>query len=105
MTIWQGSTYNPSRFPRREPPDAQAGQDVPTHLGLRTATFKFVEYATGELEVYDLARDPYELRNQARRTDRNLLRQLADRVRALSRCQGAACRALEAAPLPWEEGE
>ncbi len=38
---------------------------VPTYCGLRTRRYVFVRYATGERELYDLVRDPYELQNLA----------------------------------------
>jgi N-acetylglucosamine-6-sulfatase len=38
---------------------------VPTYCAVRTTRFMFVEYETGERELYDLRRDPYELRNLA----------------------------------------
>ena len=38
---------------------------VPAYCAIRTADWKFVRYATGEQELYDLAADPYELQNQA----------------------------------------
>jgi N-acetylglucosamine-6-sulfatase len=39
---------------------------IPTYCGVRTARWKLVHYDTGELELYDLAVDPYELENLAR---------------------------------------
>jgi len=36
---------------------------VPAWAALRTARYKYVEYADGESELYDLAKDPYELEN------------------------------------------
>lgn len=36
---------------------------VPAYWGLRTERYRYVELATGERELYDLAVDPYELRN------------------------------------------
>jgi arylsulfatase A-like enzyme len=36
------------------------------YCGIRTPTRKFVRYATGESEYYNLVRDPFELRNRAR---------------------------------------
>ncbi len=38
---------------------------VPTYCGVRSARWKYVRYATGEEELYDLAADPYELDNLA----------------------------------------
>jgi arylsulfatase A-like enzyme len=57
--------------------------------------WKYVEYpGTQEVEMYDLERDPHELRNLANRpayaTERELLRQV---LRAYQSCQGVACRA------------
>ncbi len=82
-----------------EPPDAPEGEEHVTHLGLRTATEKFVEYGTGERELYDLVKDPYELENRSRSLTAGRLRRLTERVHALSTCRGSACRALEAAGL------
>jgi arylsulfatase A-like enzyme len=44
-------------YPSRHP--------VPTYCGVRTTRWLFVRYVTGERELYDLVRDPYELRNLA----------------------------------------
>jgi N-acetylglucosamine-6-sulfatase len=38
---------------------------VPAYCGVRIARYKYVEYATGEEELYDLLVDPYELDNLA----------------------------------------
>jgi arylsulfatase A-like enzyme len=43
-------------------------------VGLRTDRWKYVEYATGESELYDLTNDPWELRNLARRPRQMRLR-------------------------------
>lgn len=40
-------------------------ESVPTYCGVRTATFTFVRYATGEEELYDLTNDPRQLENVA----------------------------------------
>ena len=87
----------------REPSEAPAAQGVveyPSHLGLRTPTYKYVEYANGERELYDLTADPDETENQARRADPGFLAQLSDRVHRLNACAAAACRQLEALPPP-----
>ena len=38
---------------------------IPSYCGVRTTTWKYIKYATGEEELYDLAADPNELQNQA----------------------------------------
>jgi arylsulfatase A-like enzyme len=38
----------------------------PAYCGWRTRRYLFVKYANGLSELYDYARDPYELRNRAR---------------------------------------
>lgn len=38
---------------------------VPSYLGAVTRRYKFVQYRTGERELYDLTNDPYELVNHA----------------------------------------
>ena len=86
-----------------EPPDSQdekALADYPAHLGLRTAAYKFVEYGTGEREVYDLRRDPDELTNLRSRVPKKWMSQLAKLARDLRACAGETCRQLESRPAP-----
>jgi N-acetylglucosamine-6-sulfatase len=57
---------------------------VPTYCGVRTSSFTFVHYVTGEEELYDLVQDPHQLRNVAsRRPNRTA------QLRALT---GSLCR-------------
>ncbi|MBA3451022.1 MAG: sulfatase [Chloroflexia bacterium] len=67
---------------------------------LRGKDFTYVEYSTGERELYDLRQDPYQLDNLAATADpaymRGLSRALASRVT----CAGEACRTSDAARLP-----
>ena len=58
--------------------------------GLRTTRYLYVERDTGERELYDLRRDPYELRNVAGRR-RVLEARLAGRLARLRGCAGVAC--------------
>jgi hypothetical protein len=39
---------------------------VPNYFGIHTARYTYVEYATGECELYDHRSDPYELSNVCR---------------------------------------
>jgi N-acetylglucosamine-6-sulfatase len=72
----------------------------PTHLGLRTPKYKYVEYSNQEREYYDLVNDPYELQNLARKIDVKFLDRLSGIVHALGTCAGDTCRRLEAQPMP-----
>ncbi|WP_083983873.1 sulfatase family protein [Actinomadura hibisca] len=60
----------------------------PTYAALRTDRHTYVEYATGERQFYDRAKDPYQLRNQAATAPPYLHNWLA-RYRT---CQAGACR-------------
>jgi hypothetical protein len=57
---------------------------------------KYVEYGTGEQEVYDLTQDPDERNNVATRTKPDWLARMSALARALGACAGDACRQLEA---------
>jgi len=65
------------------------------YFGLRSAHAAYVEYATGEKEYYDLAKDPYEMENTVSRLDAATLMGLHARVAALKDCRGPACRSAE----------
>jgi N-acetylglucosamine-6-sulfatase len=41
------------------------GKEAPTFCAVRTARYKYVEYTSGEIELYDLSVDPNELHNVA----------------------------------------
>jgi hypothetical protein len=66
---------------------------------VRTRRYTYVEYATGERELYDNATDPYQLENIAKTADPGLLARLARRTAALAACKDGGCRTLEDAPL------
>jgi arylsulfatase A-like enzyme len=85
-----------------EPPDPQDGSlsAFPSHLGLRTPRLKYVEYGTGEREVYDLRHDPEELNNLAGRMKPAWLEKMSSLARALGACSGEGCRELEARAVP-----
>jgi arylsulfatase A-like enzyme len=68
---------------------------VPTYRGIRTYRFLYVEHrTTGEYELYDLAKDPYELTSVDGRVPyRKVQRDLRSRLRALVGCVGVDCLA------------
>jgi N-acetylglucosamine-6-sulfatase len=69
---------------------------IPTYQALRTRDMTYVEYETGERELYDLRRDPLELDNAFARADRALLDRLARQLAAMRSCAGATCRTADA---------
>jgi len=83
-----------------EPSESATIQEYPSHLGLRTPTYKYIERSTGELEYYDLTQDPDELQNLAGQMDSGFLKRLSGIVHALEACAGETCRQLEGAPVP-----
>lgn len=62
---------------------------------LRTRDHTYVEYATGERELYDLRNDPFQLDNIAARAEPALVRRLSAWLKALATCAGEECRAAE----------
>ncbi len=83
---------------RRAP--ARRTRGTPELNGIRTQNAIYIEYVTGERELYDLVTDPFELQNLVRTVPANLLSQFAARLADLRRCAGAACRTAENAPVP-----
>lgn len=82
------------------PPLIAEAKGIPSYYGLRTARYAFVAYSTGEKELYDLWKDPYELDNLGRQqTYQPLLGRLQQRAKALRTCRAASCRRLENAAL------
>jgi N-acetylglucosamine-6-sulfatase len=47
------------------PTEDGVGSKIPEFYAVRNAEWKYVEYATGEKELYDLTNDPYELKSVA----------------------------------------
>jgi arylsulfatase A-like enzyme len=70
---------------------------------IRTADWIYIEYGTGERELYDLAGDPYQLDNVVETADPTVVEALAARLQELRLCAGADCRQLE--DLPVIDGE
>jgi N-acetylglucosamine-6-sulfatase len=62
---------------------------------VRTEQHLYVEYESGERELYDLAEDSYEIDNRYASADPDLITQLQARLGALRGCVGAKCRSAE----------
>ena len=68
---------------------------VPDYKALRTSKYKYVEHSTGERELYDLRKDPYERRSLHAAADPALLRKLGRDLDRLRNCAAAGCRRAE----------
>jgi arylsulfatase A-like enzyme len=71
----------------------------PTYALLRTGPLSYVEYDTGERQLYDLDADPYQLRNLAATANPALLAALSAHLAALRACSGPSCRMADAAEI------
>jgi len=63
--------------------------------GLRTQNYLYVEYKTGEHELYDLRKDPHELQNTYASAKPQLKQRLKARLDPLRHCKAEECRAAE----------
>ena len=72
----------------------QEGRNRSTvYAGLRTGRYVYAEYLDGERELYDLERDPDQLRSRHRDPAyTRLMGELHNRLFALRRCAGRSCR-------------
>ena len=86
-----------SLLPFARDPFFYSGRDLlletPTYSAIRTPNWLYAEHATGERELYNLARDRYELSSLHAdpRYDR-IKANLAMRLARLRSCKGAVCR-------------
>ena len=81
LEFWQNS----------EDPDAEDG-GIPTWQALRNETTTYVDYETGEGELYDLVRDPAQIDSMYASAPAATLSPLVQRLAALKGCRGASCR-------------
>ena len=73
---------------------------TPPFRALRGEEVLYVEYETGERELYYLRKDPFQLSNLAEKIPKAELRDYSRRLGALAACAGLACQELEDSPLP-----
>jgi arylsulfatase A-like enzyme len=67
----------------------------PWMKALRTNNYLYVEYKTGEHELYDLRKDPYELHNMYASASLELEQRLEAQLDALRQCSAEECRMAE----------
>lgn len=65
------------------------------YVGLRTEQYCYVEYELGDVELYDMVADPYQLNNLIRTADSGLINQLHNWLNLLRECKGQSCRIAE----------
>jgi N-acetylglucosamine-6-sulfatase len=92
---WKTLALVEHRGPRLGIGDPDAQSEVPTrYTALRISSPRteavYVEYSDGELEYYDIARDPFELRNIAHRLPLARLSRLHAQLTRLRNCHDAA---------------
>ena len=78
----------------QEPVDSIYKLQAPAYRGIRTDRYALFLYATGEVELYDMWRDPYQLSSVAKnRRYRKPRKWLLGRLNQFARCSGASCSA------------
>ena len=83
-----------------DPADLAMIPDYPGHDGYRASTYKYVEYNTGEKELYILAPDPDEMENQASAASQNFLKAASTYLATLKSCKASGCLSAEEVPPP-----
>ena len=83
---WVNKKYNPFY---------KGVASVPPYRAVRTQRYLYVEYENGEHELYDLEKDPYEVRNRYDSADPDLIAELDSRLDTLGDCAGKDCRTVE----------
>jgi N-acetylglucosamine-6-sulfatase len=73
---------------RRAPEEYAYVKAIPNYDAIRTPQYNYVEYATGERELYDLNTDSTELTNIYSSASPTLISELHSRLVALKRCAG-----------------
>jgi len=76
----------------------EADPKIPAFNALRTDQYIYVEYQTGEKELYNLANDPYQLENLASSADPILLDAMDDWLQKLTSCKGSGCLTADQMP-------
>src|SRR5215217_6746794 len=74
---------------------AKSETKEPTFEAIRTESHKYIEYDNGDVELYDLQNDPYELESLYESADPALVEDLKARLEALKSCSGEGCREAE----------
>ncbi|HLL50580.1 MAG TPA: sulfatase [Thermomicrobiales bacterium] len=84
-----------------DPSDGEevVAETVPQYRALRTSEATYVEYDSGERELYNVRVDPYQLDNVVAEADPAAVKSFSARLAQLARCSGPGCRKTEDASL------
>jgi hypothetical protein len=73
--------------------------EIPTYQAMRSRGTDedtlYVEYVTGERELYDLGADPFQIENRAVAGADHQMAVFAARLGELRRCAAGSCRSIE----------
>jgi N-acetylglucosamine-6-sulfatase len=96
----------PGNWRRTSAASAQSSEEWgrPWLKALRTKNYLYVDYKTGEHELYDMRKDPYELNNMYATAPPEITQRLEAQLDALRQCSAAQCRAAES-DQPAEGGQ
>jgi predicted acyl esterase/arylsulfatase A-like enzyme len=77
--------------------DEDEGRNTSTasYIAIRTKTHTYIEHQTGEKEFYDINKDPWQLENQAEKTDKSLLAKYSAWTNQLLKSGGSKLREIE----------
>jgi arylsulfatase A-like enzyme len=103
VSSYSAAASEPPEEPSTTEPSAGAGVSQtfrpPNYVGIRLGPYKYIEYRTGERELYHLGRDPAELHNKAdlpRWYDVQTYLDFA--LETMRQCRAAECRTIQE---PW----
>jgi len=92
---WKRPLVYESKFPGVHRRDGVTGFDDRTAIGVRTARYLYVRYASGEHELFDLKKDPLEMQNVASwKAYAGVRAQLGKVIQQIAYCKRAGCRPL-----------
>jgi N-acetylglucosamine-6-sulfatase len=68
-------------------------------IAIRTRRYTYIAYDNGERELYDLERDPYQLKSIEPTADEAVIDALATHLTLFKACRAQECRDLENQPM------
>lgn len=100
---WDAPIMSNTNFGLLEPLDFKSKPNytwpfASAYSGLRTAEYCYIEFEIGDVELYDMVNDPYQLENIARSADPKTLEMFSQWLERLKNCSGQSCRDGEVSP-------